>query len=200
MLFLDLIDILIIGLLCNKKFFNFSQNKNKRNSMQTIDSFLNMTNSNYIPNIIKPDIVFNLSNGIGSDIIYLPEAGNLSDFFFSQKLNNMVRTEQIIIPPRMLLSGETIINTKYYEDLRKTLKGFVYSKIVTKLKDKKRSRYFDTTPLVGKMVSISNKKTVLNVYNEFFQKVFSIYTDFDNSIENKDKINSILYSFTRVNK
>ena len=150
--------------------------------MQTLDSFLNMTNSNYIPNVIKPDIVFNLSNGIGSDIIYLPESGNLSDFFFSQKLNNMVRTEQIIIPPRMLLSGETIINTKYYEDLRKNLKGFVYSKIVTKLKDKKRSRYFDTTPLVGKMVSISNKKTVLNVYNEFFQKVFSIYTDFDNSI------------------
>ena len=159
--------------------------------MQTLDSFLNMTNSNYIPNVIKPDIVFNLSNGIGSDIIYLPESGNLSDFFFSQKLNNMVRTEQIIIPPRMLLSGETIINTKYYEDLRKNLKGFVYSKIVTKLKDKKRSRYFDTTPLVGKMVSISNKKTVLNVYNEFFQKVFSIYTDFDNSIENKDKTNSV---------
>ena len=93
--------------------------------MQTLDSFLNMTNSNYIPNVIKPDIVFNLSNGIGSDIIYLPESGNLSDFFFSQKLNNMVRTEQIIIPPRMLLSGETIINTKYYEDLRKNLKGFV---------------------------------------------------------------------------
>ena len=143
--------------------------------MQTLDSFLNMTNSNYIPNVIKPDIVFNLSNGIGSDIIYLPESGNLSDFFFSQKLNNMVRTEQIIIPPRMLLSGETIINTKYYEDLRKNLKGFVYSKIVTKLKDKKRSRYFDTTPLVGKMVSISNKKTVLNVYNEFFQKVATKY-------------------------
>ena len=156
--------------------------------MQTIDSFLNMTNSNYIPNIIKPDIVFNLSNGIGSDIIYLPEAGNLSDFFFSQKLNNMVRTEQIIIPPRMLLSGETIINTKYYEDLRKTLKGFVYSKTVTKLKDKKRSRYFDTTPLVGKMVSLSNKKTVLSVYNEFFQKVFSIYSDFDASVENKEKV------------
>ena len=68
--------------------------------MQTIDSFLNMTNSNYIPNIIKPDIVFNLSNGIGADIIYLPEAGNLSDFFSSQKLNNMVRTEQIIIHAR----------------------------------------------------------------------------------------------------
>lgn len=143
--------------------------------MLAVDKFLNL-------NIQKPDIIFINSDSNGSDIMYIPESGNITNFFSSQKLNNLARTEYIVVPPRMVISGKTFINNTYYLSIRKNLKGFPFFKVPTKLKSKNRLRFYDTSPLIGNIVNISNQKTVSQVYREAFEKLFIGFAEFKNTL------------------
>lgn len=143
--------------------------------MLAVDKFLNL-------NIQKPDIIFISSDGNGSDIMYLPESGNITNFFNSQKLNNLARTEYVVVPPRMVVSGKTFINNTYYLNIRKNLKGFPFFKVPPKLKAKNRLRFYDTSPLIGNIVNISNQKTVSQVYKEALEKLFIGFTEFRNNL------------------
>ena len=147
----------------------------EKNGNSFIDKY---DTSHVMPIVDKPDIIFLTSQGVGADIIYVPECGDISDFFKSQKLNNISKTENIIIPPKMLIAGTTIITTKYQNYLKKAMPGFQLNKIVPKLKVNNKIRFFDTSSLVQSMVNSSNAKTISAVYNEFFEKVFLINNDF----------------------
>lgn len=143
--------------------------------MLAVDKFLNL-------NIQKQDIIFINSDGSGSDIMYFPESGNITNFFNSQKLNNLAKTENIIIPPKLVLGGKSFINNTYYLSIKKTLKGFTFFKVPPKLKSKNRIRFFDLSPLVGNIVNTSNQKTITQIYKEAFEKLFIGFSDFKNGL------------------
>ena len=71
--------------------------------MLQIDKFLNGIDQ-------KQDIIFVTTFGEGADIIYIPESGNILNFFDTQKINTPSRVENIIVTPRLNLKGKAIIN------------------------------------------------------------------------------------------
>ena len=131
----------------------------------------------------RPDVVFTTMYGEGSEIIYIPENGDLNLFFGSQKLNNKTNIDSITIPNRLTMSGKTYIGNVAYTRMKNSgeFKGFELFKTIQKLKSKNKSRIIDTSYLVSDIVTLAHTRSVIMVYNEFFRNLFSMYSDLDNA-------------------
>ena len=134
----------------------------------------------------RSEVIFTTSYGDGSDVIYIPETGNISNFFSTQKLNTKSTTDSIVIPNRLTISGKTIINNVAYTKAKaaQEFKGFDIHKTIQKLKSQNRTRYIDTSFFIKDIVSLAQTRSITGVLTEFFKFIFSSYNDID-------KINSI---------
>ena len=139
----------------------------------------------------RSEVIFTTSNGNGSDIIYIPETGNISNFFTTQKLNNKSNTDSIIIPNRLTVGGKTIINNVAYTKAKTAseFKGFQINKSIQKLKGNlgNHSRYIDTSFFIKEVTSLAHTRSVSGVFNDFFKIMFSIYEDtarYDKDLKN----------------
>ena len=129
----------------------------------------------------RPDVIFTSSYGDGSDIIYIPETGNISTFFNTQKLNTKATTDSIVIPNRLTIAGKTIINNVAYTKMKAApeFKGFDIFKTIQKLKSHNKTRYIDTSFFIKEVISLAHTRSITMVLNEFFKYMFSLYSDID---------------------
>ena len=127
----------------------------------------------------RPDVVFNTTHGDGSDIIYIPENGSISDFFKNQKINNKTNTDSILIPNRLTINGNTIINNVAYTKMKSSpdFKGFILTKTIQRSVAQNKNRYIDTSSFIGDIVTLAHTRSVTGVYNEFFKLLFSVFHD-----------------------
>ena len=144
--------------------------------MLQIDKFLNGVDQ-------KQDIIFVTSYGEGADIIYIPESGNIVNFFDTQKINTPVRVENIIVAPRLNLKGKSIINNIGFNNLKKEFatkhKSIDIIKTIPKLKTMNKIRIFDTSSYINEILSFAHTKTITSVFNEFFKSIFTTNIDFE---------------------
>ena len=134
----------------------------------------------------RTDVIFTSSYGDGSDIIYIPENGNISNFFNSQKLNTKATTDSITIPNRLTIAGKTIINNVAYTKMKAApdFKGFDIHKTIQKLKGHNRTRYIDTSFFIKDIVSLAHTRSITGVLGDFFKFIFSSYNDIE-ALNNK---------------
>ena len=144
--------------------------------MLQIDKFLNGVDQ-------KQDIIFVTSYGEGADIIYVPESGNITNFFDTQKINTPVRVENIIVAPRLNLKGKTIINNIGFNALKKEFatkhKSIEIIKAIPKIKNMNKIRIFDTSAYINEVISFAHTKTITSVFSEFFKTIFTSNLDFE---------------------
>lgn len=135
----------------------------------------------------RSDVIFIDKFGVGSDIIYLPESGDLTNFINTQKLNIPSKIENVIVPPRLVIGNKPIINNVYYMNIKKLLPNLLFFKVPPKLKTNNKIRIYDLSPTVKDLVNISNTKTIINVYREYFEKVFTSVQDFSATTIEKER-------------
>lgn len=153
--------------------------------MLQIDKFLD-------GDLQRPDIIFVNRLGVGSDIIYLPESGDLTNFIRTQKLNPPAKIDNVVIPPRIMISNKAIINNTYTIKIKKDLSILQFFKIPQKLKTNGKIRIYDLSPIVKDVVTLSNTKTINTVYKEFFSKIFSVTQEYSRTPVEKERSKILL--------
>ena len=144
--------------------------------MLQIDKFLNGIDQ-------KQDIIFVTSYGEGADIIYIPETGNITNFFDTQKINTPARVQSIIVSPRLNLKGKSIINNIGFNSLKKEFatkhKSIEIVKTIPKIQTMNKIRIFDTSSYINEVISFAHTKTITSVFSEFLKLIFSSNIDFE---------------------
>ncbi len=136
-----------------------------------------------------PNIRFQDSDKVGSNIFFVPEALDSGEAQAGLKkfLDTQIKSyyQQITIPGIISnFLGKRLANQKYYLHAKKEMPNYAYSRTPGKQMNVERTNIFDFSGIIGDIMSTSKARSQKMVFHEFNKLISSVIKDYPTGRKN----------------